>query len=79
MAGKVAAGPICVMTFRSSGPELEVLGSAGPPFFRPRWAPNIVGMVLDAGADWDEVAELVTESYRVLAPKKLVGLIDRPG
>ena len=28
--------------------------------------------------DWDEVAELLTESYCVLAPKKLVALVDRP-
>jgi hypothetical protein len=40
--------------------------------------PEIVGVVLDAGVDWGEVAELVTESYCVLAPKKLVELVDRP-
>jgi hypothetical protein len=73
-----AEGPMYVMTFRSSGPELEVLTNAGHPFFRPVWAPNIVGMVLDAGADWDEVAELLTESYCVMAPKKLVALVTRP-
>ena len=71
-------GPITVMTFRSSGPELDVFGREGHPFFRPVWFPNIVGMVLDADADWDEVAELLTESYCVLAPKKLVALVDRP-
>lgn len=64
-------GPISVLTFRSSGPELEVLRNVGHPFFKPRWLPDIVGMVLDAGVDWDEVAELVTESYCILAPKKL--------
>ena len=41
------------------------------------WWYDIVGMVLDAGVDWDEVAELLTESYCVLAPKKLVALVDR--
>jgi hypothetical protein len=71
-------GPISVMTFRSSGPELEALRNASYPFFSPRWPPDIVGMVLGAGADWDEVAELITESYCVLAPKRLVGLVDRP-
>lgn len=67
-----------VLTFRSSGPELEALGDAGHPFFRPVWFPDLVGMVLDADVDWDEVAELVTESYCVLAPKKLVELVVRP-
>jgi len=70
-------GPIIVMTFRSSGPELDALGNAGPPFFQPRWRPDIVGMVLDAGVDWGEVAELVTESYCILAPKKLVARVER--
>ena len=36
-------------------------------------------MVIDAGVDWDEVAELLTESYCLLAPKKLVALVGRPG
>jgi hypothetical protein len=70
-------GPMSVMTFRSSGPELDALSAAGHPFFKPAWFPDIVGMVLDAGIAWDEVAELLTESYRVLAPKKLVELVDR--
>jgi hypothetical protein len=72
-------GPINVLTFRSSGIELDALGNVGHPFFRPPWAPNIVGLVLDAGVGWDEVAELVTESYCVLAPKNLAALVDRPG
>jgi len=33
---------------------------------------------LEPATDWDEVAELMTESYCVLAPKKLVALVDRP-
>ena len=73
-----ASGLVTVMTFRSSGPELEALTGSGHPFFRPGWGSNVVGMVLDAGVDWTEVAELVTESYCLLAPKKLVALIDRP-
>jgi hypothetical protein len=71
-------GPITVMTFRSSGPELEALRDAGHPFFKPVWWTDIVGMVLDDGTDWGEVAELVTESYCALAPKKLIELVARP-
>jgi hypothetical protein len=73
-----ADGPVTVMTFRSSGPELEALRSAGHPFFRPAWGANLVGIVLDAGANWDEVTELLIESYCVVAPRKLVEQIDRP-
>jgi predicted DNA-binding protein (MmcQ/YjbR family) len=73
-----ADGPVTVMTFRSSGPELDALRSAGHPFFRPAWGANLVGIVLDAGANWDEVTELLIESYCVVAPRKLVEQIDRP-
>jgi hypothetical protein len=69
-------GPINVMTFRSSGPELDGLGNAGHPFFVPVCWPDSVGMVLEPGVDGDEVAELLTESYCVLAPKKLVELVE---
>jgi YjbR len=71
-------GPVAVLTFESSGPELAALSAAGHPFFKPRWRPTVVGMVLGADVDWGEVAELVTESFCVLAPKKLVALVDRP-
>ena len=71
-------GPVNVLTFESSGPELAALSAAGHPFFKPRWRPTVVGVVLGTDVDWDEVAELVTESYCALAPKKLVALVDRP-
>jgi hypothetical protein len=70
-------GPISVLTFRSSGPELDSLTNADPPSFKPVWFPDIVGMVLDADVDWEEVAELVTESSCALAPKRLVELVER--
>jgi hypothetical protein len=69
-------GPLTVLTFRSAGDELAVLSAAGPPFFKPVWFHDIVGMALDDGTDWDEVAELVTDSWRVLAPRKLVEAFD---
>jgi len=71
-------GPANVLTFRSSGQELDVLRNVGPPFFAPVWHPEVVGLVFEADVDWDEVAELVTESYCVLAPQRLVDLVDRP-
>jgi hypothetical protein len=73
-----ASGPVTIMTFRAAGGELDVLHNAGHPFFRTHWGSDVVGMVLDATTDWAEVAELVTESYCVLAPKKLVAQVDRP-
>jgi hypothetical protein len=73
-----ADGPITVLMFRSSDPEAEVLRGAGHPFFAPVWRSDEVGMVLDDDVDWSEVAELLTESYCVLAPKQLRTRVDRP-
>ncbi len=69
--------PTTVLTFRSSGDELLALSNAGPRFYQPPWSPTVVGMVLDADTDWDEVAELVTESYLFCAPQKLWRLLGR--
>ncbi|HEY2812382.1 MAG TPA: MmcQ/YjbR family DNA-binding protein [Acidimicrobiales bacterium] len=35
-------------------------------------------MIIDDNADWDEVAELITDSYCIQAPKKLAALVTRP-
>ena len=67
-----------VLTFRSEGDELEVLRNAGPPFFVLGWSSSVLGMTLDDQTDWDEVRELVTDSFCLMAPKKLAALIDRP-
>ena len=44
-----------------------------PPYSGPKgW----VGVWLDIDQDWDEIAELIEESYRLIAPRKLVALLD---
>jgi hypothetical protein len=76
------SGPCNVLTFRSTGLELEALGSIGHPYFRPVWGtcwnPSVAGLVLGAATDWDEVAELVTESYCLVAPARLSQRAPRP-
>jgi hypothetical protein len=72
-------GPNTVLTFRSSGEELGVLTDSGWPFYRPGWGRGVVGMILHADVDWTEVAELLTESYCVQAPQKLVRQVRRLG
>jgi hypothetical protein len=70
--------PVCLMTFRSPGDEIAGLVSGGHPFFKADWGTDVVGMVFDGDVDWAEVAELITESYRILAPKKLAARVDGP-
>ncbi len=63
-------GPAVVLTFRSGGHELDQL-LTGPAFFGPLWGRTDVGVRLDLHADRAELAELLTESYRLRAPKTL--------
>jgi hypothetical protein len=73
-----SAGPLTVLTFRSTGDELDAFAHLGPPFFRPVWFPDIVGMAVDGETDWTEAGELVTDSYCLLAPRKLADRVARP-
>ena len=65
-----------VLTFRADGEDLHVLQHVGHPFFRLGWGRDAMGMVLDDATDWAEVAEVVRDSYCVMAPKKLVALLN---
>lgn len=60
-----------VLSFRAAGEDLEMLRHAGHPFLFLGWGRDAMGVVLDADTDWDEVHELVTDSFCVMAPKKL--------
>jgi predicted DNA-binding protein (MmcQ/YjbR family) len=71
-------GAAVLLMFRSTGEELAALRDGGPPFFAPPWRADEVGLVLGDDPDWDEVRELLTESYCAVAPAKLVALVDRP-
>ncbi|MFD2764925.1 MmcQ/YjbR family DNA-binding protein [Micromonospora eburnea] len=78
MARTRAAGPVCVLTFRSPVDEVHALLAQGDPFYAPGWAADVLGMAVDDGTDWAEVGELLTESYCLLAPRKLVAQIAPP-
>ena len=69
-------GPVTHVTFHAAGEDLEALPAMGDPFY-PGWGAGLIAMVLrdDGTTDWAEVQELLTDSYRLLAPKKLVALL----
>ena len=60
------------------GDEVMALQHLGAPYFKASWGTNVVGLVLDAATDWQEVAELLTDSYCVQAPAHLAAAVDRP-
>ena len=68
--------PVSLLVLRADPDEREALLSIGQPFFAPRNGRDRIGVLLTDEPDWDEIRELVTESYRVLAPKKLTALLD---
>ncbi len=75
-AGAAKPGePVSIMTFRAPMAEHGGLIAGGYPFYRPGWGSDVVGMYLEDDLDWDEIAELLTDSYCVLAPKKLARLV----
>ena len=67
---------ISLLRLRADQDERQVLLSTGHPFFAVRGGRNRIGVLLTDDTDWVEIRELVTESYRVLAPKKLTALLD---
>lgn len=61
------------------GVQEAMVGSRPDRFFRPPYVGGRgwLGVWLDgADVDWEEIAEIVTDAYREIAPKKLV---DRLG
>ncbi len=64
-------------TFRAPDDEVAAFEYGGPPFFRADWGSNVVGITFSRRTDWVEVGELLTESYRLMAPKKLGALINQ--
>jgi YjbR len=68
--------PVPLLVLRADADEREALLSIGHPFFASRAGRGRIVVVLTGDTDWEEIRELVTESYRILAPKKLTALLD---
>jgi hypothetical protein len=76
VAWEYSAGkPVTVLVLRADPDERLALLSSGHPFFAPRAGRDRIVVVLTDDTDWQEMRELVTESYRILAPKKLTALL----
>jgi hypothetical protein len=67
------------ITFRAEPDEVMAFEHLGEPYFNVGWSGNAVGMLLDGDTDWDELAELLTDSYCIQAPASLAAQVSRPG
>ena len=65
--------------FRAEPDEVMAFEHLGPPYFRASWGRNVVGLLLDEHTDWDELGELLTDSFCLQAPQHLADRVARPG
>ncbi len=66
------------ITLRGEPDEVAAFEHMGAPYFRSGWGSNVIGMVLDDDTDWDELVELLTDSYCIQAPAGLAEQVSRP-
>jgi predicted DNA-binding protein (MmcQ/YjbR family) len=71
-------GRISVWCKAPPGSQMVLVGADPKRFFVPPYVGHKgwIGMRLDDGPDWSEVAQLVRRSYRLIAPKRLAALLD---
>jgi len=61
------------LVMQAAAGEQDSLLAEGAPFFLPDGcAKGWIGIALADDTDWDEVEELVGDSYRAIAPKSVV-------
>jgi len=66
------------ITFRAEPAEVLAFEHLGDPYFRASWGRNVVGLLLDEATDWEELGELLTDSYCLQAPAALAAQVHRP-
>ncbi len=62
------------------GVQEELVEQEPDRFFRPPYVgpSGWVGVRLDRAVDWNEIREILADSYRKVAPKTLVKQLDQP-
>lgn len=71
-------GRVSVWIKGEPGSQAVLVDAAPARFFVPPYVGHKgwIGIRLDHDVDWDEVAALIRRSYRLIAPKRLAGLVD---
>jgi hypothetical protein len=70
--------PTCIWCAARGGAQEGLIASDPARFFRPPYVGprGWVGIWLDSQIDWDEVEGLLIDAYRMIAPPKLLKLMD---
>jgi predicted DNA-binding protein (MmcQ/YjbR family) len=66
------------MSMKAAAGEQQSLLATGHPFFLPKYvgSKGWIGIEIDVATDWEEIAELVEDSYREIAPRRLAAELD---
>jgi predicted DNA-binding protein (MmcQ/YjbR family) len=61
-----------------AGLQQSMVASDPERFFVPPYVGHRgwLGVYLDVSVDWDEIAEIVEDAYRIVAPKRLTAELD---
>lgn len=68
--------PVPQLVLRADPADRDALLSIGHPFYGSRGRHDRIRVLLADDTNWEEIRELVTESYRILAPRKLTAHLD---
>lgn len=66
------------IVFRGEPDEVAAFRHLPAPYFKAEWGSNVIGMVIDDDTDWEELTELLTDSYCLQAPESLASRVARP-
>ena len=73
-------GRLAIWCAAPDGAQALMVESEPERFFVPPYVGHRgwLGVRLDVDVDWDEVAAIVEDAYRTVAPRKLVAMLDAP-
>ncbi len=71
-------GRVALWCAAPPGVQEDLVDEEPDRFFRPPYVGHRgwLGVRLDTAVEWDEIAAIVTDAYRVVAPKTLVARLD---
>jgi hypothetical protein len=72
------SGHIAIWCAAPPGVQSQLVGEEPKRFFVPPYVGprGWLGVRVDVAVDWDEVAEIIEDAYRCVAPAKLVAQLD---
>lgn len=71
-------GMLALWTAAPDGVQATLIETEPERFFRPPYVGHRgwIGVRLDVDVEWDEIAQILEDAYRCVAPKKLISELD---